>query len=104
MGAAAAGFDSEFYASAGAATTPNSAAAIVTPKIRLVMKLLPAIARADELACVSMALTMAKSRKVQGHKYGCPRPPAHALRGPGESYSDVILKLAAVGPESLNRS
>ena len=27
-----------------------------------------------------------------------------ALRGPGESYSDVILRLAALGPESLNRS
>jgi hypothetical protein len=27
-----------------------------------------------------------------------------ALRGPGESYSDVILRLAAAGHESLNRS
>jgi hypothetical protein len=26
------------------------------------------------------------------------------LRGPGESYSDVIIRLAAVGHESLNRS
>ena len=26
----------------------------------------------------------------------------HALRGHGESYSDVILRLAAVGHESLN--
>jgi hypothetical protein len=26
------------------------------------------------------------------------------LRGPGESYSDVIIWLAAVGHESLNRS
>jgi hypothetical protein len=25
-----------------------------------------------------------------------------AMRGPGESYSDVILRLAAVGHESLN--
>ena len=28
----------------------------------------------------------------------------HALRGPGESYSEVVLRLAAVGHESLNRS
>jgi hypothetical protein len=27
-----------------------------------------------------------------------------ALRGPGESYSEVILRLAAVGQEALNRS
>src|SRR5271154_3180018 len=46
MGAAAAGDDSEFCASAGAATTPNSAAAIVTAKIRLLMNLLPALSRA----------------------------------------------------------
>jgi hypothetical protein len=49
MGAAAAGADSEFYATAGAATMPNSAAAIATAKIRLLMNLLPALARADEL-------------------------------------------------------
>jgi hypothetical protein len=48
-GAAAAGADSEFCASAGAATTPNSVAAIVRAKIRLLMKLLPALTRADEL-------------------------------------------------------
>jgi hypothetical protein len=49
MGAAGAGADSEFCASAGAATTPNSAAAIVMAKIRLLMNLLSAIARADAL-------------------------------------------------------
>jgi hypothetical protein len=27
-----------------------------------------------------------------------------ALRGPGESYSDVILRLAVVGRDSLSRS
>jgi len=48
IGAAAADGDSEFCAIAGAATTPNSVAAIVRPKIRLLM-LLPARARADEL-------------------------------------------------------
>src|SRR5271170_8068336 len=49
MGGVAAGAESEFCASAGAATTPNSAAAIVTAKTRLLMNLLPALARADEL-------------------------------------------------------
>jgi hypothetical protein len=29
---------------------------------------------------------------------------AAALRGPGESYSDVILRLAAVGRDPLNGS
>jgi hypothetical protein len=48
MGAPA-GEDPEFCASAGAATTPNSAAATVTAEIRLLMNLLPALARADEL-------------------------------------------------------
>src|SRR5271157_4401546 len=48
MGAAVAGADSEFCASTGEATTLNSAA-IVTAKIRLLMNLLPALARADEL-------------------------------------------------------
>jgi hypothetical protein len=32
------------------------------------------------------------------------RPGEVALRGPGESYSDVILRLASVGHESLNGS
>ena len=50
MGAAGAGHDSELCASAGTATTPNSAAAIVTAKmIRLLTNLLPAFARADEV-------------------------------------------------------
>jgi hypothetical protein len=53
MGAAAAGDDPEFCASAWAATTPNSVAAIVRAKIRLLMNRLPALARADE--CVSIA-------------------------------------------------
>src|SRR5271170_2913746 len=49
IGAAAAGADSD-CARAGAATSPDSAAAIVTAKmIRLLMNLLPALARADEL-------------------------------------------------------
>jgi hypothetical protein len=48
MGAATAGADSEFCATAGAATTPISAAAIKTAKIRLRMNLLPALARADK--------------------------------------------------------
>src|ERR1700678_3491256 len=42
IGAAAAGADSEFCASAGAATTPNTAAAIVMAEMmRLLMNLLP---------------------------------------------------------------
>jgi hypothetical protein len=45
MGAAAGG--AEFCATAGAATTPNSAAAIVTAKIRLLTNLLLALAKAD---------------------------------------------------------
>jgi hypothetical protein len=31
-------------------------------------------------------------------------PVRNALRGPGESYSDVIIRLAAVGHKSLNGS
>jgi hypothetical protein len=49
MGATAAGAGSEFCASAGAATTPNSVAATARAKIRLLMNRLPAIARADVL-------------------------------------------------------
>jgi hypothetical protein len=50
MGAAATEADSKFCASAGAATTANSTAAIVTAKmIRLLTNLLPAFARADEV-------------------------------------------------------
>jgi hypothetical protein len=49
MGAAAAGVDSEFCATAGAATAPKSVAAAVRAKIRLFMNLLPALARADGL-------------------------------------------------------
>jgi hypothetical protein len=45
-------------------------------------------------AAMSEAATAAKWRQP------CPR----FLRGPGESYSDLILRLAAVGHESLNRS
>jgi hypothetical protein len=45
-GATAAGADSEFCASDGAATTPNSVAAIATVKIRLLINFLPALARA----------------------------------------------------------
>jgi hypothetical protein len=39
-----------------------------------------------------------------GTQYGSPRPPTRALRRPGKSYSDVILRLAAVGHESPNGS
>jgi hypothetical protein len=92
MGAAAAGADSEFCASAAGATTPNSAAAIVTA-IRLLMNLILHLARADDELSVSMAPTMAKEKLGgSGHNAAVL---ARLIRGPGEHYSDVILRLAA---------
>jgi hypothetical protein len=52
-----------------------------------------------------MALTMAKEkcRKVHGHNTAVLNR-LRALRRSGESYSDAILRLAAVGYASLNHS
>jgi hypothetical protein len=93
MGAAAAGADSEFCASAGTATTPNSAAAIVTAKIRLLMNLLHAWR--EPMSCVREhggQRWRKKSREVQGRNAAV-LDRLRAMRAPGESYSDIILRL-----------
>src|SRR5271155_532243 len=66
IGAAAAGADSD-CARAGAATSPNSAAAIVTAKmIRLLMNLLPALEPTSGVREHGDQRWRKKSREVQG--------------------------------------
>ena len=89
VGAAAGG--AEFCATAGAATMPNSAAAIVTAKIRLLMYLL--VRWREPMTSVPEHAADGERKPGDSVNNAFPRsaaPPG----GLGESYSDVILRLA----------